>query len=53
LDDGLATFQASTTEGSGSEDALVDLFRQQFQAPVESFLEQMREQRHSTSAVSN
>jgi DNA-binding response OmpR family regulator len=48
--DGLATFQVSATEGS--EDALVDLFRQQFQAPVETFLEQLREQRQSTSVIS-
>jgi len=34
-------------EVSGTEDALVDLFRQQFQVPVETFLQQMREQRQS------
>ena len=44
--------QASGTEASGDnvvsggDDALVDLFRQQFQVPVENFLHQMREQRH-------
>ncbi len=37
---------------SGSDDALVDLFRQQFQAPVESFLQQMREQRRSDESRS-
>jgi hypothetical protein len=52
LDDGLATSQASATEVSGTEDALVELFRHQFHIPVEAFLEQMREQRQSTSAVS-
>jgi DNA-binding response OmpR family regulator len=53
LDDRLAMSQASTTEVSGTEDALVDLFRHQFRAPVETFLEQMREQRQSTSAISS
>jgi hypothetical protein len=32
---------------SGHDDALVDLFRQKFQAPVEVFLKQMREQRQA------
>jgi len=41
------TFQSSATEVSGTEDTLVDLFRNQFQVPVETFLEQMREQRQS------
>jgi hypothetical protein len=44
--------QASASEVSGTEDTLVDLFRQQFQVPVETFLQQMREQRQSTSAIS-
>lgn len=35
-----------------SEDALVDLFRHKFQVPVESFLEQMREQRQSVDSIS-
>ncbi len=39
--------QSSATEVSGTEDTLVDLFRNQFHAPVETFLEQMREQRQS------
>ncbi len=39
--------QSSATEVSGTEDTLVDLFRNQFQVPVETFLEQMREQRQS------
>jgi hypothetical protein len=41
------TFQSSAVEVSGTEDTLVDLFRNQFQVPVETFLEQMREQRQS------
>jgi DNA-binding response OmpR family regulator len=41
---------ASPNEGSGNEDALVDLFRHQFQVPVESFLQQMREQRQSVES---
>jgi hypothetical protein len=49
LDDGLASFRASA-EVSGSEDALVDLFRNKFQVPVETFLEQMREQRQSVES---
>ncbi len=44
--------KAFGTEVSGSEDTLVDLFRQKFQMPVESFLQQMREQRQSTEAQS-
>ncbi len=39
-----------TNDASGSEDALVDLFRHKFQEPVESFLEQMRKQRQSAAA---
>jgi PilZ domain len=46
-EDSLATLQTSPTEGSGSSDALVDLFRQQFQVPVESFLQTMKEQRQA------
>jgi hypothetical protein len=50
-DDGVAMFQSanqgSASEFSGHEDALVDLFRQKFDAPVDAFLQQMREQRHS------
>jgi hypothetical protein len=46
-EDSLATLQTSPTEGSGSVDALVDLFRQQFQVPVESFLQTMKEQRQA------
>lgn len=38
---------SGASEVSGTEDALVDLFRQQFQVPVETFLQQMREQRQS------
>ncbi len=42
--------QASATEVSGTEDTLVDLFRHQFQVPVETFLQQMREQRQSVES---
>jgi hypothetical protein len=45
-DNSVVAFQASDTD-SGTEDALLDLFRYQFQAPVEIFLHHMREQRHS------
>jgi hypothetical protein len=44
--------EASATNPSGSDDALVGLFRQQFQAPVESFLQQMREQHRSEESRS-
>ena len=47
--------QASANEARGtnaaSEDALVDLFRQKYQDPVEIFLQQMREQRQSAAAT--
>ncbi len=46
------TEASGTNEGSGSEDALVDLFRHQFQVPVETFLQQMREQRQSIESHS-
>jgi DNA-binding response OmpR family regulator len=57
-DEGSSTFQASasqsfSTEISGSDDALVDLFRHKFQVPVEAFLEQMREQRQSVESHSS
>ena len=40
--------EVSGTNGVlGAEDSLVDLFRHQFQVPVETFLQQMREQRQS------
>ncbi len=52
-DEGVDTFQSSAAEGSGSEDSLVDLFRNQFQVPVETFLEQMREQRQSLDSHSS
>jgi DNA-binding response OmpR family regulator len=41
---------SGTNEVSGTEDALVDLFRLQFQVPVETFLEQMREQRQAVES---
>ncbi|MBI1740974.1 MAG: PilZ domain-containing protein [Candidatus Koribacter versatilis] len=34
----------------GTEDALLELFRHKSQAPVEAFLQQMREQRHSVES---
>jgi len=52
-DDNVDMFQSSKTEVSGTEDTLVDLFRNQFQVPVETFLEQMREQRQSMDSHSS
>ena len=46
-EDSLATLQTASTGNSGSTDALVDLFRQQFQVPVEAFLQTMKEQRQA------
>jgi hypothetical protein len=46
-DESVDMLQSSPIEVSGTEDTLVDLFRNQFQVPVETFLEQMREQRQS------
>jgi DNA-binding response OmpR family regulator len=62
LPDSFARFQVVATqasgveangsnEGLGTEDALVDLFRQKYQVPVESFLQQMREQRQGVEAA--
>jgi c-di-GMP-binding flagellar brake protein YcgR len=51
--------QASAPKSSGTievpvaEDALVDLFRQKFQMPVDTFLEQMREQRQAVESHSS
>jgi len=50
--DQASTAQASASEIPASEDALVDLFRQKFQSPVDTFLQQMREQRQSARAHS-
>jgi hypothetical protein len=56
-DNTFAAFQVQATqakeaegdnEGPTADDALVVLFRQQFQVPVENFLQQMREQRQSS-----
>jgi DNA-binding response OmpR family regulator len=41
-----------TREVSGTEDPLVELFRQQFQVPVETFMEQLREQRQAVESNS-
>jgi len=50
--DGVEMFQSSATEVPGNEDALVDLFRHKFQVPVETFLQEMREQRQSVESRS-
>jgi hypothetical protein len=39
--------QSSTDSPIRTEDALLDLFRHKSQIPVDAFLEQMREQRHT------
>lgn len=46
-DNSVAMFQSYGTGSSAAEDALVDLFRQKYETPVEVFLEQMRAQRHA------
>src|SRR6266852_2241658 len=51
-DGSLAASPASAGEVFGTDDTLVDLFRHQFQVPVESFLQQMREQRHAVESHS-
>ena len=51
-DDSVDAFQASATKVSGTDDALVDLFRRKFEVPVETFLQQMREQRVSIESHS-
>ena len=43
---------SGTNEISGCEDSLVDLFRHQYQSPVETFLQQMREQRQAVESHS-
>jgi CheY-like chemotaxis protein len=48
-DGSLATSPASAAE---TDDTLVDLFRNKFQVPVESFLQQMREQRQAVESHS-
>ena len=45
--------QAAALGASRSEDALVDLFRHKFQVPVDSFLQQMREQRQSVDSLAS
>jgi len=45
-----STTRASATEVPGNEDTLVDLFRHKFQVPVDSFLQQLREQREQVSS---
>jgi len=51
-DGSLATFPASATKVSAPDDTLVDLFRHKFQVPVETFLQQMREQRQAVESHS-
>jgi hypothetical protein len=51
-DGSLAAFPASATKVSATDDTLVDLFRHKFQVPVESFLQQMREQHQSVESHS-
>jgi DNA-binding response OmpR family regulator len=48
-DGSLAASPASAAE---TDDTLIDLFRHQFQVPVESFLQQMREQRQAVESHS-
>lgn len=43
----------AANESSAREDALVDLFRHKFQVPVDTFLQQMREQRHPAESHSS
>jgi DNA-binding response OmpR family regulator len=49
-DNSVALFQSSETDDSGTDDTLVDLFRNKFEAPVEAFLEQMHAQRHANES---
>jgi len=58
--DSLEAFQSAATRsraaaeaGSDAEDTLVDLFRFQHQAPVETFLQYMRDQRQSASSAAS
>jgi hypothetical protein len=48
----IATVDIAAAEGNVAEDALIDLFRSKFQVPVDTFLEQMREQRQSVGSHS-
>jgi DNA-binding response OmpR family regulator len=51
-DGSLAAFPISASKISATDDTLVDLFRDKFQSPVESFLQQMREQHQSVESHS-
>jgi len=51
-DGSLAAFPVSAAKVSATDDTLVDLFRHKFQVPVESFLQQMREQHQSVESPS-
>jgi DNA-binding response OmpR family regulator len=46
-DNSVAMFQSYESGSSSAEDALLDLFRQKSETPVDAFLEQMRAQRHA------
>jgi hypothetical protein len=52
-DGSLAAFPVSAAKLSATDDTLVDLFRHKFQVPVESFLQQMREQHQSAESPSH
>jgi c-di-GMP-binding flagellar brake protein YcgR len=49
----LSPGQSSARGASRGHDVLVDLFRHKFQVPVDSFLEEMREQRQSVDSRSH
>jgi c-di-GMP-binding flagellar brake protein YcgR len=51
-DGSLAAFPIFASKISATDDTLVDLFRDKFQSPVESFLQQMREQHQSVESHS-
>jgi DNA-binding response OmpR family regulator len=51
-DGSLTSSPASSTDVCGTDDTLVDLFRHKFQVPVETFLQQMREQRQAVESHS-
>jgi DNA-binding response OmpR family regulator len=50
---GVSTGSSTGSEGSRTDDALIDLFRHKFQVPVETFLQQMREQRQAGESQSH
>ena len=48
-----ASETSESMEGPATDDPLVDLFRQKFEMPVDTFLERMREQRQTVESHSN